>query len=124
MAGGRRANPSKKNGDYASGFSVDGIGRLTFTEKREVDLRFSRKEKPMTIAHKAKAPKLLAVVAAFAVLAASTAHAQRGVDGQGKATGIAWFGSWDAGLAAAKASGRPILLIAAAPHCHGVSGIW
>lgn len=38
--------------------------------------------------------------------------------------GIAWFGSWKTGLMAAEASGRPILLIAAAPHCHGVPGIW
>ncbi len=38
--------------------------------------------------------------------------------------GIAWYGAWKPGLAEAKKSGRPILLIAAAPHCHGISGIW
>ena len=28
------------------------------------------------------------------------------------------------GLAVAKSTGRPILLVSAAPHCHGISGIW
>jgi hypothetical protein len=37
---------------------------------------------------------------------------------------IAWFGTWKEGVAEAKRSGRPILLIAAAPHCHNVSGMW
>lgn len=37
---------------------------------------------------------------------------------------IAWYGTLESGLAAAKRSGRPILLISGAPHCHGVSGIW
>lgn len=38
--------------------------------------------------------------------------------------GIAWFGTWKAGLEAARRSGRPILLVAGAPQCHGVPGIW
>lgn len=37
---------------------------------------------------------------------------------------IAWFGTWKEGLAAATASARPILLIAAAPQCHNVPGMW
>ena len=37
---------------------------------------------------------------------------------------IAWFGTWEGGLAEAKRTGRPILLISAAPHCHDVPGIW
>lgn len=37
---------------------------------------------------------------------------------------IQWYASWQMGLRQARASGRPILLIAAAPHCHNVSGIW
>jgi len=37
---------------------------------------------------------------------------------------IQWYASWEMGLRQARASGRPILLIAAAPHCHNVSGIW
>lgn len=37
---------------------------------------------------------------------------------------IAWYGTLESGLAEAKRSGRPILLVSAAPHCTGVSGIW
>ena len=37
---------------------------------------------------------------------------------------IAWYSSLKQGLAGAKTTGRPILLISAAPHCHGISGIW
>ena len=39
-------------------------------------------------------------------------------------TGIAWYGTWEQGYRAARESGKPILLTAAAPQCHGVSGIW
>jgi hypothetical protein len=38
--------------------------------------------------------------------------------------GIVWFGTLRAGLAEAKRTNRPVLLISAAPHCHNVSGIW
>ena len=38
--------------------------------------------------------------------------------------GIAWFGTWDPGLAEAKRTGRPILLMSAAPFCGGVPGMW
>ena len=37
---------------------------------------------------------------------------------------IAWYGTLKSGLAAAERTGKPILLISAAPHCSGVSGIW
>jgi hypothetical protein len=37
---------------------------------------------------------------------------------------IAWFGTWEAGLAEAQRTKRPILLVSAAPHCHNVPGIW
>ena len=37
---------------------------------------------------------------------------------------IAWYSTLDSGLAEAKRSNRPILLISAAPQCTGVSGIW
>lgn len=37
---------------------------------------------------------------------------------------IAWFGTWEGGLQEARRTQRPILLVSAAPHCHGVSGIW
>lgn len=38
--------------------------------------------------------------------------------------GIAWFTSLEAGLKEARSLGRPILLVSAAPHCAGVSGMW
>ena len=37
---------------------------------------------------------------------------------------IAWFGTWQGGLAEARRTGRPILLVSAAPQCHSVPGIW
>ena len=37
---------------------------------------------------------------------------------------IAWFGTMDAAQAAAKKTGRPILLVAGAPHCRAVPGVW
>ncbi len=37
---------------------------------------------------------------------------------------IAWFGTWDRALAAARNTGRPILLVAGAPHCQRVPGVW
>ena len=37
---------------------------------------------------------------------------------------IAWYATWKSGLAEAERSGRPILLLSAAPHCHQTSGIW
>ena len=37
---------------------------------------------------------------------------------------IAWYSTLKQGLAVAKPTGRPILLVSAAPHCHGISGIW
>lgn len=38
--------------------------------------------------------------------------------------GISWFATWDRALREAQRAGRPILLVSAAPHCAGVSGIW
>jgi hypothetical protein len=38
--------------------------------------------------------------------------------------GIQWFATWEQGAAEAKRTGRPILLVAAAPHCHEISGLW
>jgi hypothetical protein len=37
---------------------------------------------------------------------------------------IAWHGTWTEAQAEAKRTGRPILLVAAAPHCHNISGVW
>jgi hypothetical protein len=38
--------------------------------------------------------------------------------------GIQWFATWESGLREARRTNRPILLVSAAPHCAGVSGIW
>ena len=38
--------------------------------------------------------------------------------------GIQWYATWQSGLRAAQHSGRPILLVSAAPHCAGVPGTW
>ncbi len=37
---------------------------------------------------------------------------------------IAWYGTLELGRAAAKRTGRPILLVAGSPHCGGVPGVW
>mgnify|MGYP006915993796 CR=1 FL=1 len=37
---------------------------------------------------------------------------------------IAFYGNLADGLAEAKRSGRPILLVSAAPSCLGVPGVW
>ncbi len=39
-------------------------------------------------------------------------------------SGIQWFATWESGLDEASRTGKPILLVSAAPHCAGVSGIW
>ncbi|MFO0865289.1 MAG: hypothetical protein U0744_11685 [Gemmataceae bacterium] len=38
--------------------------------------------------------------------------------------GIQWYATWKQGLAEAQRSNRPILLVSAAPHCSGISGVW
>mgnify|MGYP001160028340 CR=1 FL=1 len=38
--------------------------------------------------------------------------------------GIAWYTTWKTGLAEAKRSGRPIMFMAAATQCSGVSGVF
>jgi hypothetical protein len=37
---------------------------------------------------------------------------------------IQWFATLERGLAEAKRTGKPILLVSGAPHCAGVSGMW
>lgn len=37
---------------------------------------------------------------------------------------IAWFGTWEGAKAEAARTGRPILLVSAAPQCHEVPGVW
>ncbi|MEC9092823.1 MAG: hypothetical protein VX438_08980, partial [Planctomycetota bacterium] len=41
---------------------------------------------------------------------------------QGHNQKIAWFGTWKGGLAEAQRTGKPILLLSAAPQCHSVPG--
>lgn len=38
--------------------------------------------------------------------------------------GIAWYGVLADGLAEAQRTGKPILLVSAAPQCAGVPGMW
>jgi hypothetical protein len=40
------------------------------------------------------------------------------------AGGIAWFGRLEDAAAEAERSGRPILLMSAAPQCSGAPGMW
>ena len=40
------------------------------------------------------------------------------------ASGIAWYTTWESGQAEAKRSGRPIMFVAAATQCHGISGVF
>ncbi len=42
----------------------------------------------------------------------------------GLPSGIVWYGKLEDGLNAAKISGKPILLLSAAPQCAGVPGMW
>lgn len=38
--------------------------------------------------------------------------------------GIAWIGTWEAATAEAGRTGKPILLLSAAPQCRGIPGVW
>ncbi len=78
-----------------------------------------------------------AVVAIAAVLASPASAQAPGPQGRGgrppgpvevhaepAGPGIAWFGTWDAALAEAKRTQRPILFMSAAPQCQRVPGVW
>lgn len=39
-------------------------------------------------------------------------------------SGVQWFATLERGRAEAERTGQPILFLAAAPHCGGISGIW
>jgi hypothetical protein len=62
--------------------------------------------------------------AGVCVLLAAGAHAQERAPRPAPPAAIQWFAAWDDGLREAKRTRRPILLVAAAPHCHEVSGLW
>jgi hypothetical protein len=38
--------------------------------------------------------------------------------------GIAWYTTWESGQDEAKRSGRPIMFVAAATQCKGISGVY
>lgn len=38
--------------------------------------------------------------------------------------GVQWHATWEQARAEAKRLDRPIMLFSAAPHCHGISGLW
>ena len=42
----------------------------------------------------------------------------------GLPSGIAWYGVLTDGIDEAKATGKPIMLLSAAPQCAGVPGMW
>lgn len=66
----------------------------------------------------------------FMMLAAALAEAAgpgiRGAESKVEPgqVGIDWYTTWDTGLAEAKRSGRPIMFMAAATQCSGVSGVF
>lgn len=62
---------------------------------------------------------MLAAAVALTLAASGGAQDERPAD-----SAIAWYGTWEQGLRVAKASARPILLLSAAPQCHGTPGLW
>ncbi len=61
----------------------------------------------------------LGLLVALALAVPGEAQEERPSD-----SGIAWYGTWEQGLRVAKAANRPILLLSAAPQCHGTPGLW
>ncbi len=47
-----------------------------------------------------------------------------GAPGDGVPNGIVWYGVLTDGIAEAKATGKPIMFLSAAPQCTGVPGMW
>ena len=74
-----------------------------------------------------KSPKRLAllfiVLAGVGLVVCSTADFRNRLTGDDTPKMI-WYGTLEGGLAEAKRSDRPILLISAAPQCQAVSGVW
>ena len=67
-------------------------------------------------------------IASLLALLSSTLPAEEksasAVAGSSPDARIAWFGTWESAKREAGRSQRPILLVAAAPFCHGVPGMW
>ncbi|MFP6739389.1 MAG: hypothetical protein VCD34_11685 [Planctomycetota bacterium] len=56
--------------------------------------------------------------------AVGSAQEKPAVKAESRQGGIAWYGTLQSALGEAKRTGKPILLVSAAPHCHNISGIW
>jgi len=67
-------------------------------------------------------PRSFIFIALCLVLPLATAAQE--AEAQEKTEKIAWHGTWQGGLAEAKRTGKPILLVSAAPQCHNVPGVW
>ncbi len=52
------------------------------------------------------------------------AHPTPTDDSDSLPSGIVWYGVLADGIAEAKATGKPIMLLSAAPQCAGVPGMW
>ncbi|MFK7767861.1 MAG: hypothetical protein AB8B55_11620 [Mariniblastus sp.] len=66
---------------------------------------------------------------AFVATAGCDAQERRSRRGNARPTdsipsGIAWYGVLNDGIADAKATNRPIMLLSAAPQCAGIPGMW
>ena len=62
---------------------------------------------------------MLAVVCSFAMIAMISANSAFA-----ETDGIGWIPTWKQAISEASKAHKPILLVAAAPQCAGVSGIW
>ena len=67
---------------------------------------------------------LLLTAAARPEMTAAPPSAAAATDREQYPAGVAWFGTWEGALAEATRTGKPILLLSAAPQCRGVPGIW
>jgi hypothetical protein len=54
----------------------------------------------------------------------STGAASEDIASKPEAAKIAWFGRWDDAREESERTGRPILLMSAAPQCSGTPGMW
>lgn len=80
--------------------------------------------------------KSLKIAVALLLGIASFSYGQQGVRDRGKAmdvpehpqeigeAGVAWYTTWETGVAEAKRSNRPIFFMSAATTCSGVPGVF
>lgn len=86
-------------------------------------------EKPQLQNHHSRSafPELMkaSILLLCLTLSPSAWSAQRAQEVPGEPTAsIAWYGTWEQGLAEAKRLELPILLHSGAPRCGGVPGMW